>query len=117
MCYEIAKVLGYRCARIELAIDEYGNIGVLNYLFINKNEMEHDDAISYINKDEQEIVNKIIEENNLKISTQFLFTKNKIYQFLNYIWQFPYVARCLQTVCENQICPDFRVPNIYSFMS
>ena len=34
MSYEIAKVLGYECARIELARDTDGTLGVLNYLFI-----------------------------------------------------------------------------------
>lgn len=34
LCYEIAKVLDYSCAHIELALDEFGNLGVLNYLFI-----------------------------------------------------------------------------------
>lgn len=51
MSYEIAKILGYPCAHIELGKDEKGNLGVLNYLFINRIEEEHDDAVSYINKD------------------------------------------------------------------
>lgn len=49
MCYEIAKILGYDCARIELAIDEQGNLGVLNYLFIDLGTIEHIDAVSYLN--------------------------------------------------------------------
>lgn len=52
--YEIAKVLGYECARIELATDESGEIGVLNYLFVNNNLVTHMDAISYLNKQEKE---------------------------------------------------------------
>ena len=51
MSYEIAKVLGYDCARIELARDKEGILGVLNYLFIdieNRNT-EHFDAVSYLN--------------------------------------------------------------------
>ena len=49
MCYEIAKVLGYPCARIELAKDENGTLGVLNYLFIEIGNIEHMDASSYLN--------------------------------------------------------------------
>lgn len=48
MSYEIAKVIGFDCARIELAKDENGKIGVLNYLFTNK-DCEHSDIISYLN--------------------------------------------------------------------
>lgn len=51
MCYEIAKVLDYPCAHIELAMDEKGEIGILNYLFVDVSKEEHDDAVSYINKD------------------------------------------------------------------
>lgn len=51
MSYEIAKILEYPCAHIELGKDEKGNLGVLNYLFINRRKEEHDDAVSYINKD------------------------------------------------------------------
>ena len=54
MCYEIAKVLDYPCAHIELGLDENGNIGILNYLFIDKMKSEHTDAISYINKNSKE---------------------------------------------------------------
>ena len=50
MSYEIAKLLGYECARIELAQDENGEIGVLNYLFIDNDTATHMDAISYLNK-------------------------------------------------------------------
>ena len=50
--YEIAKVLNYECAEIELAKDEKGDLGILNYLFVDKNNnnQEHIDIISYINK-------------------------------------------------------------------
>ena len=34
LSYEIAKILGYECARIELAEDEHNNLGVLNYFFL-----------------------------------------------------------------------------------
>ncbi len=54
MSYEIAKVLDYPCAHIELARDRRGNIGILNYLFIDKEKEEHHDAIDFINKDENE---------------------------------------------------------------
>ena len=49
MSYEIAKTLGYDCARIELAKDEEGTIGVLNYLFVDIGTTEHIDAVSYLN--------------------------------------------------------------------
>jgi len=51
LCYEIAKILGYNCAKIEIGKDENNKIGILNYLFINIATEEHDDAVSYINKD------------------------------------------------------------------
>lgn len=47
--YEIAKVLGYECATIELAKDYDNTLGVLNYLFIDINKFIHEDAISYLN--------------------------------------------------------------------
>lgn len=55
--YEIAKVLGYKCAKIELAKDVNNNLGVLNYWFIDlHNEKhidlqteEHIDIVSYLN--------------------------------------------------------------------
>lgn len=36
MSYEIAKVLGYSCAHIELARDRKNNLGILNYLLTKK---------------------------------------------------------------------------------
>lgn len=38
IAYEIAYVLGYNCARIELAVDSFGNLGILNYLFVDDND-------------------------------------------------------------------------------
>lgn len=53
LSYEIACVLGYKCAVIELAEDENGESGVLNYLFTDilskNNQREHTDIIAYIN--------------------------------------------------------------------
>lgn len=49
MCYEIARVLGYDCAKIELAQDENGEVGILNYLFVDMNSFAHEDAVSYLN--------------------------------------------------------------------
>lgn len=49
MSYEIAKILGYDCARIELAKDSEGVLGILNYLFIDIGKTEHIDAIAYLN--------------------------------------------------------------------
>ncbi len=50
MSYEIAKVLGYDCAKIELAKDYNGILGVLNYLFVDVTKMEHIDIVAYLNK-------------------------------------------------------------------
>lgn len=53
MSYEIAKVLGYKCARIELARDHEGILGILNYLFVDSTSTEnivHIDAVSYLNR-------------------------------------------------------------------
>ena len=49
MSYEIAKVLGYDCAKIELAYDNDNVLGVLNYLFVKIGCTEHIDAVSYLN--------------------------------------------------------------------
>lgn len=54
MSYEIAKILGYDCARIELAKDTNGTLGILNYLFVDIGNTEHMDAISYLNKHSDE---------------------------------------------------------------
>lgn len=53
MCYEIAKILNYPCAKIELAKDTSNVLGVLNYLFIDINKEEHTDAVSYLNIDKK----------------------------------------------------------------
>ena len=49
MSYEIAKILGYKCAKIELARDSNGILGILNYFFIDIGKEEHIDASSYLN--------------------------------------------------------------------
>ncbi len=54
MSYEIAKVLGYDCARIELAKDYEGTLGILNYLFFDIGTDEHTDAVSYLNINNQQ---------------------------------------------------------------
>ena len=54
MSYEIAKILGYDCAKIEFAKDLKGNLGILNYLFVDINNNEHMDADSYLNIKEKE---------------------------------------------------------------
>lgn len=53
LSYEIASILGYKCAKIEFAEDENDKLGVLNYYFIDQKLEEHMDAISYIKKEEQ----------------------------------------------------------------
>ena len=64
---EIAKVLGYECANIELALDKDGNLGVLNYIFLD-NDSSHIDVISYLN------VNNVDRSKFYKISN----IKNKL---------------------------------------
>lgn len=54
MAYEIAKVLGYKCAKIEHAKDTENNIGVLNYLFSDREKSPHTDIVTYLNKESNE---------------------------------------------------------------
>lgn len=54
LAYEIAKVLGYDCAKIELAVDNDNKIGVLNYYFSNRFNAPHTDIVAYLNKDTKE---------------------------------------------------------------
>lgn len=54
MCYEIAKVLNFNCAKIELAKDENGIVGILNYFFLDSGNQEHIDAVSYLNINNEE---------------------------------------------------------------
>ena len=49
LSYEIAKLLQYKCAKVELAKDENGEIGILNYLFVDNQIVQHTDATAYIN--------------------------------------------------------------------
>lgn len=49
IAYEIAKKLGFDCARIELAEDMNGDQVILNYYFL-KNDDIHNDAIFYLRK-------------------------------------------------------------------
>ena len=50
LAYEIAKVIGYNCAKIELAVDDKNEIGVLNYYFSDRFTSPHTDIVSYLNK-------------------------------------------------------------------
>ncbi len=54
MAYEIAKVLGYNCAKIELAVDGDNNLGVLNYYFADQLYVSHTDIAAYLNKNTNE---------------------------------------------------------------
>lgn len=54
LAYEIAKVLGYDCAKIELAVDHENKIGVLNYYFSDRFDAPHTDIVAYLNKDAKE---------------------------------------------------------------
>ncbi len=80
MSCEIAKVLEYNCAHIELAIDENDKLGILDYVFVNRYEEEHIDAISYIKKN-NEIRSKFYTLENIKKCLDTLDT-DLFYQFL-----------------------------------
>lgn len=54
IAYEIAKVLNYDCARIELAYDGNNKIGVLNYYFADRLVTTHTDIVAYLNKNTKE---------------------------------------------------------------
>lgn len=54
LAYEIAKVLGYKCAKIDLAIDDDNQIGVLNYYFSDRITAPHTDIVAYLNKNKNE---------------------------------------------------------------
>lgn len=54
MAYELAKALGFDCAKIDLAYDEDGKIGVLNYYFSNRFTAPHTDIVAYLNKDSRQ---------------------------------------------------------------
>lgn len=54
IAYEIAKYLNYECAKIDLAYDYFGNLGVLNYFFSNDINLHHTDIVAYLNKKSSE---------------------------------------------------------------
>lgn len=80
LSYEIAKILEYECAHIELALDENDEIGILNYLFVNLHEEEHIDAISYLKKND-ETRSQFYTLDNIKKCLDML-DKDLFYQFL-----------------------------------
>ena len=79
MSYEIAKVLDYPCAHIELAEDENGILGVLNYDFIKENTI-HRDAVFYLDKENSNReefytisnINKCLDELDKNLFSDFL---------------------------------------------
>ncbi len=80
LSYEIAKILEYECAHIELALDENDEIGILNYLFVDLHEEEHIDAISYLKKS-NETRSQFYTLENIKKCLDML-DENLFYQFL-----------------------------------
>lgn len=54
IAYEIAVVLGYECAKIDLAKDDNNKIGVLNYYFSDRVTSSHTDIVAYLNKTHDE---------------------------------------------------------------
>lgn len=77
---EIAKVLNYRCAKIELALDEYNQLGILNYLFVNLHKEQHIDAIAYLKKNDEDR-SQFYTLQNIKMSLDML-DQGLFYQFL-----------------------------------
>ena len=71
MCYEIAKVLDYKCARIELAKDKKGNLGILNYLFV-KDDIEATKIILINNFGELELETTLKNNSNEEINGFFI---------------------------------------------
>lgn len=79
MCSEIAKVLGYKCAKIELAIDADNKIGILNYIFVDEG-IEHTDALSYLNTDNSDRIHfytvsnikKTLDDLNKNLFSEFI---------------------------------------------
>ena len=80
MSFEIAKILGYDCARIELARDNEGTLGVLNYLFVDIGTTEHIDAVSYLNIHDNERpefytisnIKKVLDELDKSLFNEFI---------------------------------------------
>lgn len=54
LAYEIAKILDYECAKIDLARDNENNLGVLNYYFSDRLTAPHTDIVAYLNKNQNE---------------------------------------------------------------
>ncbi len=50
IAYELAKELGFECAKIDLAYDDDGKVGVLNYYFSDRFTSPHTDIVAYLNK-------------------------------------------------------------------
>ncbi len=48
IAYELAKELGFECARVELAQGEDGTMGILNFLFTAPPKVTHTDAGAYL---------------------------------------------------------------------
>lgn len=74
LSYEIAKVLGYDCARIELAQDNEGRLGILNYLFVDIDDKIHMDVVVYLNKNNESRENFYTLE-NIKSTLDSMDTK------------------------------------------
>ncbi|MBQ7802767.1 HipA domain-containing protein [Candidatus Saccharibacteria bacterium] len=81
IAYEIAKVLGYPCAKIELAKDENQIVGVINYNFIKKRSgEEHTDFGNFFNINSEnrktmytlEKVHELLDELDVKLYNKFI---------------------------------------------
>lgn len=80
LCYEIAKILGYNCARIEFAIDKLGNQAILNYYFIDK-ENKHTDAVGFLKSNDSQLRCEYYKISNIKNSLDF-YNQNLFKEFI-----------------------------------
>ena len=78
--YEIAVCLKYPCARIELAKDENGTLGVLNYDFILTPLTEHTDIVAFLNPNQMSR-KEFYTISNIKRNLDSL-NKNLFFEFL-----------------------------------
>lgn len=89
ICYEIARVIGFECARIELAQDDNHMIGILNYRFVMpKIGQEHTDILEFLasdNADRKEfysLINIIKCLNNINVELLSSFVKIMVFDAL-----------------------------------
>ncbi len=66
IAYEIAKELGFECAKVELAQGEDGTMGILNFLFTSPPKITHTDAGAYLRAADSSARNSFYTLSNIK---------------------------------------------------